>query len=112
MGSSPGDGGSGPRSEVEAAIKAGMPVLLDAGSDHCVPCKQMLPVLESVKKKYAGRLKVVVVDVEVHKNYARRLGVMVIPTQILYDRTGKEADRHVGFMSEDETDRFIARVLK
>jgi thioredoxin len=112
MGSSPGDGGRGPRAEVEAALDAGIPVLIDAGSTHCVPCKQMLPVLEYVKKKYKGRLKVVMVDVEEHQNYAKRLGVMVIPTQILSDRAGKEVARHVGFMSEEEADKFVSKVLK
>ncbi|MCF8061214.1 MAG: thioredoxin family protein [Deltaproteobacteria bacterium] len=33
----------------------GMPTLLDLGADQCMPCKMMVPVLETVEKKYKGR---------------------------------------------------------
>jgi len=32
---------------------------------------------------------------------AKRFGISVIPTQIFYDKQGKEVLRHTGFMSEE-----------
>jgi len=103
---------AGPQAAVDQARKAGMPVFLDAGSDHCIPCKQMVPVLKELESKYDGRVKVMFVNVEEHKSYARGLGVVMIPTQILFDGHGKEVGRHVGFMSLEDCETFISVVLK
>lgn len=114
MGSSHDEGkpGAGPRAEVEAATAKGTPVFLDAGSDHCIPCKQMVPVIDALKKKYAGKVAVVFVDVENEMSYVSRLGVTMIPTQIMYDRSGKEVGRHVGAMTQDEAEKFISKGIK
>lgn len=98
-------------SAVAAAKAKGMPVLLDAGSDHCKPCKRMMPVLDSLKKKYAGKVAVVFVNVEDEMSYASGLGITMIPTQILYDRKGKEIARHVGELNQQEAEKFIGGVL-
>ena len=37
---------------------AGLPRLVDLGAVKCIPCKMMAPILEELKKEYAGRLEV------------------------------------------------------
>jgi thioredoxin 1 len=102
---------AGPQSAIEEARKADIPVFLDAGSDHCAACKNMVPVLKELERKYYGRVKVVFVNVEEHRSYARGIGVVMIPTQILFDSKGEEVDRHVGYMSIEDCDKFVAKVL-
>jgi len=36
---------------------AHLPKLLDLGADKCIPCKAMAPILEGLKKEYAGRFE-------------------------------------------------------
>ena len=85
-----------------ATISTKLPKLLDLGADKCIPCKMMAPILEELKKEYAGRLEVEFIDVWKNPEAGQRYGIRVIPTQIFYDADGKERFRHVGFMSKED----------
>jgi len=85
-----------------------MVTMLDLGTEKCAPCKMMEPILKSLKKEYEGKASIVVVDVMKKPEHARKYGVRVIPTQIFFDRSGKEVSRHVGFMDK----KSIVSVLK
>jgi thioredoxin 1 len=85
-----------------AVAMTGLPRLLDLGADKCIPCKMMFPVLEELKKEYAGKMEVGFIDVWQHPEAGRAFGVEVIPTQIFYDASGKELFRHVGFFGKNE----------
>ena len=80
--------------------KAGIPRLVDLGAGKCIPCKMMAPILEELKKEYAGRLQVDVIDLNDDPAAAEKLNVAIIPTQIFYDADGKELWRHEGFISK------------
>jgi thioredoxin 1 len=79
----------------------GMVTMIDLGANSCVPCKMMAPILEKLEKEYKGRAAIVFLDVWKDPNLAKRFGIKVIPTQIFYDKEGREVYRHVGFMSEN-----------
>jgi len=78
------------------------PRLFDVGAKTCIPCKLMAPILEGLKKEYAGRLQVDFLDLSMNPNYAAEYKVRVIPTQIFYDASGKELFRHEGFFSKED----------
>ena len=88
----------------------GMVTMLDLGAKECIPCKMMVPVLEKVEKKYRGRAAIVFIDVWKNKEPAKRFGVRVIPTQIFFDKNGKEVHRHVGFMGEKDIDQVFQKM--
>ena len=81
---------------------AGLPRLLDLGSTVCVPCKMMAPVLEGLKKEYAGRLQVEFIDVMANPDAGEPYKISLIPTQIFFDAAGKERFRHEGFFSKED----------
>ncbi|MGP8199609.1 MAG: thioredoxin family protein [Limisphaerales bacterium] len=81
---------------------AKLPKLLDLGAGKCIPCKMMFPVLDELKKEYAGKLNVEFIDVWENPDAAKPYGIEVIPTQILYDADGKELFRHVGFFAKED----------
>lgn len=98
-------------SEVSRNIPVrGMPTMVDLGADECLPCKMMVPVLKKVEKKYEGKAAIVFIDVWKHKEAAKRFGVRAIPTQIFFDKEGKEVHRHQGFMSEADIDRVFKKM--
>ena len=76
--------------------------LVDLGATKCIPCKMMAPVLEELKKEYAGSLEVVFIDVWENNQAAKNFGIESIPTQIFYDAKGKELFRHVGFFAKED----------
>ena len=86
------------------ATASGMPRLLDLGSKSCIPCKMMAPILDELKKDYAGRLDVEFIDVWVKENAvkAKEFGINAIPTQIFFDASGKELWRHEGYISKED----------
>ncbi len=80
----------------------GLPALIDLGSDQCIPCKLMAPVLEELKAAFAGKMQVHFLDVRKHPALSGLYGIQVIPTQIFYDASGKELFRHQGFYSKED----------
>jgi thioredoxin 1 len=83
-------------------LAKGRPLLVDLGATKCIPCKMMAPVLEEMKKEYAGSLEVVFIDVWENNQAAKNFGIQSIPTQIFYDATGKELFRHEGFFAKED----------
>lgn len=79
-----------------------LPKLVDLGAHACIPCKKMAPLLEEMKKDYAGVFDVVFIDVWKNPAAGKKYGIEQIPTQIFYDAAGKERFRHVGFFSKED----------
>ncbi len=79
-----------------------LPRLLDLGADKCIPCKAMAPILEDLKKEYAGRMDVEFIDVWKNQGAGKEHGVEMIPTQIFFDAEGKELFRHTGFFGKED----------
>ena len=87
---------------VESSSRDGLPRLVDLGAGKCIPCKKMAPILEELKKEYAGRMDVEFIDVWKNPDAGKAYGVEMIPTQIFYDASGKELDRHTGFFGKED----------
>lgn len=87
--------------EFNAIPEKGMVTLIDLGAKKCIPCKMMAPILEKLEKAYAGRAAIVFFDVWEDPKPARRFGISGIPTQIFFDKEGREVYRHAGFLSEE-----------
>jgi len=79
-----------------------LPRLVDLGSDTCIPCKMMAPVLEELKSELAGKLNVEFLNVHENPNFLEHYNIRIIPTQIFYDAAGKELFRHQGFYSKED----------
>ena len=86
--------------QAEVPVK-GMVTMVDLGAHKCIPCKMMAPILEKLEKEYKGKAAIVFIDVWQDRSQAGRFGVRAIPTQVFFDKSGKEVYRHVGFMAED-----------
>lgn len=87
-------------SDIPPVPTPGTVTMVDLGAHKCIPCKMMAPIIEELQKEYAGRASVIFIDVWEHREQAQRFGIQGIPTQIFYDKEGKEAGRHVGYMDK------------
>lgn len=83
---------------------------IELGSVRCIPCKQMQPIMESIKEKYSTQVKVIFYDVWTPdgKPFADQYAINAIPTQVFLDENGKEFFRHEGFFPEEE----LVKILK
>jgi thioredoxin 1 len=76
---------------------------VELGSVNCIPCRMMQPVMKEIEAAYAGKVKVVFVDVmtEQGRPYMQHFGIRAIPTQVFLDSQGNELARHTGFFPKD-----------
>lgn len=71
------------------------PVLVDFWAEWCAPCRMISPVIDEIAEQYAGKVKVVKVDVDEAGGVAMRYRIASIPTVMLF-KDGAEARRWVG----------------
>lgn len=86
--------------------------MVDLGAKTCIPCKMMAPILEELKTEYKGRAEVIFLDVWEDPSHGKRFGILSIPTQIFFDKHGKEAYRHTGFMDKEKIKKWLDTLLE
>jgi thioredoxin 1 len=96
--------------EYLAMIKSDKPVLVDFSAVWCGPCKILTPRVNNVEKKYAGKLKVIAVDVDKNSDVANNMNISGIPLLVLY-KNGKEVWRNLGLIDEKELDSKVAEFI-
>ncbi|MDA8403236.1 MAG: thioredoxin family protein [Desulfobacteraceae bacterium] len=79
----------------------GKVTMLELGAKKCIPCKMMAPIIEKLEKTYAGKASIVFIDVWKNNDQAGRFNIQGIPTQIFFNKDGKEVFRHTGFLDEE-----------
>lgn len=88
-----------PESNTVATAEQPLPRLLELGSETCVPCKAMAPIIDELRETFAGQLTVDFIDVKKDEAAADPYKIRLIPTQIFFDAQGSELFRHEGFIA-------------
>ncbi len=89
----------------------GMVTVVDLGAKTCIPCKMMVPILAELEQEYKGRAAVVFIDVTKYTELATQLRIRAIPTQIFYDKKGREVSRHEGFLDKKTLSDTLNKLL-
>ncbi|GBE20594.1 MAG TPA: thioredoxin [Candidatus Pacearchaeota archaeon] len=95
--------------EFESFTKEGL-VLLDFFAEWCMPCVMMAPVLEDLSEKLKGKIKIGKVNFEDNPQLAQKFSISAFPTFVLF-KEGKEVNRFIGAMSEDEFEEKLREYL-
>jgi thioredoxin 1 len=86
------------------------PVLIDFWAPWCAPCRAIAPVVEELATEYAGKLKVVKMNVDDNPQTPSRYGVRGIPNLILFDG-GEVKEQIVGAVAKKRLVDAIAQVV-
>jgi len=78
-------------------LKSDTPVVVDFWAEWCGPCKAIAPVLEELNTEFAGKLKIVKVNVDEAPDLAQQFGIRSIPTLLVF-KGGTIAGQMVGAM--------------
>ncbi|MDR3054825.1 MAG: thioredoxin [Zoogloeaceae bacterium] len=82
-------------------LNSDLPVLVDYWAEWCGPCKMMMPAVEAVAAEYAGKLKVVKVNIDEEGDLAARYNIRGIPTLMLF-KNGSIEETKVGAISKSQ----------
>ena len=87
-------------------LKSEIPVLVDFWAEWCGPCRMLSPILDDIAKQYAGKLKVVKVNVDENDVISAQYGVRGIPTLLLF-KNGQVIGTKVGNLPKSQLTTFI-----
>ncbi len=93
-----------------------LPIIVDFGSDSCIPCQEMAPVLKSANEDYRGKAIIKFVDVWKYTDAANNFPVQVIPTQVFFNADGTpyvpsdDIGIEFGFYSTKDTQKHVFTV--
>ena len=82
-------------------VKSELPVLVDFWAEWCGPCRMISPILEELARNWAGKLKIVKVNIDDEQELAARFNVMSIPTMLLF-KNGQVVEQLVGAMPKEQ----------
>ena len=74
--------------DLEEIKQYGVPTVIDFGSDSCIPCKQMAPVLKTLNNEWQGKAAVQFMDVWEYTEGVDKFPIQVIPTQVFFNADG------------------------
>jgi thiol:disulfide interchange protein len=96
--------------ELDAAITAGTPVVLELYSDTCALCLYSKRSVDEIEADLEGRAIVlrVSVDEQIGGDVSRRYGLHALPTFIVFSEDGREVYRQAG---SPDTERIKHEVL-
>lgn len=98
-------------STFEVEVKAQPTVVIDLWAPWCGPCRFVSPILDELAHQYAGRLKLIKVNVDENQGLARRFEAMSIPTLVVI-RDGNVVNRIVGAAPREQLEAQIVPNLK
>ena len=82
------------------------PVLVDFWAAWCAPCKAIAPVLEDLSNEYAGKVKIVKVDVTACEDTAVKYNIRNIPAVLMF-KNGEVVAQQVGAAPRSKLAAFI-----
>jgi thioredoxin 1 len=94
----------------QEVLKSPQPVLIDFWAPWCGPCKAIAPVIDELAGEYAGRLKVVKINVDDNPEVPARYGVRGIPN-LLIIKAGEVKQQIVGAVPKVQLVRAVDNAL-
>jgi thioredoxin 1 len=93
-----------------AVLQSSEPVLVDFWAPWCGPCKMIAPALDELAETYAGKAKIVKVDVDQNQATAIKYHVRSIPMLLVF-KDGQVHGTQIGAVGKAQLGQLIERAL-
>ena len=91
-------------------INSEVPTLVDFYAEWCGPCKQMKPILESVKNTVKDQARILKIDVDKNPQLAASFNIQGVPTLVLF-KSGEVKWRLSGVVSSQQLNSTLAKFI-
>ena len=90
----------------------GTVTMLNIGLDICISCQRMSTIIGELKRDYQGKAAIIYLDISKHEGLGEKYKVRAVPTQIFYDKNGKEHYKHDGYLSKKRCVEYLEKLSK
>ena len=94
----------------QQVLESDVPVLVDFWAPWCGPCRMIAPALDQLATGYAGKAKVVKVDIDQNQATALKYHVRSIPMLLVF-KNGQVQDTQVGAVGKPQLAQLIDKAL-
>ena len=94
----------------QQVLESDVPVLVDFWAPWCGPCRMIAPALDQLASEYAGKAKVVKVDIDQNQATALKYHVRSIPMLLMF-KNGQVQATQVGAVGKPQLAQLIDQVL-
>ena len=91
-------------------LASDIPVLVDFWAPWCGPCKMIAPALDQLAEEYAGKAKIVKVDVDQNQATAMKYHVRSIPMLLVF-KDGQVQATQIGAVGKAQLAQMLDKVL-
>lgn len=92
--------------EFKALIQSEKLVFVDFYAPWCAPCRKMMPMIDSLKTEYYGKITIVKINVDASKKLAKELGIVGVPYLVLFYK-GIAEYSHNGLISRGKLEKIF-----
>jgi len=91
-------------------LQSDLPVLVDFWAPWCGPCKMLAPALDALAAEYAGRIRIVKLNIDQNPNTALKYQVRSIPLLLVF-KGGEVVARQLGAKGPAQLKQLIESAL-
>jgi thioredoxin 1 len=91
-------------------LKSELPVLVDFWAEWCGPCKMIGPLVDELAAVYAGKVKVVKLNIDHNPKVPRQYAVRGIPTLMIF-KNGAVHSTQVGAVGKGQLSQFLDKAV-